>query len=324
VDVLPSDRIINAQQTEIHMIKHLKSNLTIILFISLISCLFVTGCSSIPRGAPPGAAILEVENNPEDNHIADISSEHSADLKSPAVKETEAPHTVASQENLGNGISTNMSTTERGEIVIPIKTLKRDQINESLNINDYRKAVVTILTESGHGSGFIITENGYVLTNQHVVGISRFVNAKLVTGREVRGEVIRTDTIGDVALIKLEKGIYPYVLLGNSSLLAIGDEVYAIGAPLEEESSQTVTRGIVSSFRMERGLRYIQSDVTVHEGNSGGPLVSLQYGVVGVYASGHRFSDRNGGTGLNQFIPVEDAITMLNIDNEVIAIQNIE
>jgi S1-C subfamily serine protease len=303
------------------MKNHLRQNLTILLSLSY---LFFSGCSTVPDRTGPGSAIHDAGEESEDHHGADISIEHPADVQFPTVEEKEALHSVVPLENLGNGISTNKSTTERGEIVIPIKTLKRDQIGESLNINDYRKAVVTILTQSGHGSGFIITENGYVLTNQHVVGTARFVNAKLVAGREVKGEVIRTDTIGDVALIKLEKDIYPYVLLGNSSLLAIGDEVYAIESPLEEKLSQTVTRGIVSSFRMERGLRYIQSDATVHEGNSGGPLVSLQYGVVGIYASGHRFPDRNEGTGLNQFIPVEDAITMLNIDNEVIAIQNIE
>lgn len=318
MNVLLSDRIINSQQTDSCMIKHLKSNLTIILFISLISCLFVTGCSSTPGGTPPGAAILEVENNPEDNHIVGISSEYTADLQSPAMEESESLNPV------DNEISTRKRIPELEEIVIPIKMLKKDQNDKRLSISGCQNAVVTILTESGHGSGFIITEDGYILTNQHVVGTARFVNAKLVTGREVRGEVIRTDIIGDVALIKLEEDIYPYMLLGNSSLLAIGDEVYAIESPLEEESSQTVTRGIVSNFRMERGLRYIQSDVTVHEGNSGGPLVSLQNGVVGIYASGHRFPDRYGGAGLNQFIPIEDAITMLNIDNEEIAIQNIE
>jgi S1-C subfamily serine protease len=303
------------------MKNHLRQNLIILLSLSY---LFFSGCSTVPDRTGPGNAIHDAGEESKNHHGADVSIEHPADVQFPTVEEKEALHSVVPLENLGNGILASVKATELEELVIPIKTLKRDQINESLNINDCRKAVVTILTRSGHGSGFIITENGYVLTNQHVVGTARFVNAKLVTGREVRGEVIRTDTIGDVALIKLEKDIYPYVLLGNSSLLAIGDEVYAIESPFQEESSQTITRGIVSSFIMERGLRYIQSDVTVHEGNSGGPLVSLQNGVVGIYASGHRFPDRNGGTGLNQFIPVEDAITMLNIDNEVIAIQNIE
>jgi S1-C subfamily serine protease len=107
-------------------------------------------------------------------------------------------------------------------------------------------------------------------------------------------------------------------------LLNIDDEVYAIGAPLEEEFSHTVTKGIVSSFRMEKGLRFIQSDVTVHGGNKGGPLVSLQNGVVGICVSGHSFLDSNIAAGLNEFIPIEDAITMLNINNEEITIQNIE
>ena len=320
MEVLLLNTKINSQQTDSCLNNHLKPNLTIIL---LLTYLFLTGCSAIHGGAASGEAILIVEKKPEDNYTANINFKHSTDLQSPTITEIEALDPIVRQENLDNEISTSKRKTELEEIMIPIKMLKRDQLDKKSSINDYQNAVVTILTKAGHGSGFIITEDGYMLTNQHVVGGERFVNIKFVTGREVRGEVIRTDKIGDVALIKLEEDLYPYVLLGNSLLLDIDDEVYVIGAPLEK-LSQTVTKGIVNSFRMEKGLRYIQSDVTVHRGHSGGPLVSLQNGVVGICVNGRNFPDGNIAVGLNQFIPIEDAITMLNINNKEITIQNIE
>ena len=302
---------------------YLKQNPAIIL---LISCLFVAGCSAIHGGAALEVAIHDGGEKSEDNYDVNMNSEYSTDLRSPAIKEKEieAFNPIVPQENPRDEISASKKKNELEEIMIPIKILNRDKIDKSLSINDYKKAVVTILTTAGHGSGFIVTEDGYVLTNQHVVGEERFVNVKLVTGREVSGEVVRIDKIGDVALIKLEEDLYPYVLLGNSSFLDIGEEVYAVGTPLEEEFSQTVTKGIVNSFRMEKGFRYIQSDVTVRGGDSGGPLVSLHNGVVGICVVGHGFLDSTIGRGLNQFIPIEDAITMLNINDKKIAIQNIE
>lgn len=311
----------NSWQTDSCMNDHLKKNLTIIL---LLSYLLITGCSAIHGGAASGVAIHEPGIKSEDDYVANINSKHSVDLQSSTIKEIEELNPIVPRENLDNEISTREGKTGLEEIMIPIKVFKREHIDKRLSINDYQNAVVTILTAAGNGSGFIITEDGYVLTNQHVLGGARFVNIRLATGREVTGEVIRTGKTGDVALVKLEKDVYPYVFLGNSSLLDIDDEVYAIGAPLEEELSQTVTKGIVSSFRMERGLRYIQSDVTVHGGNGGGPLVSLQNGVVGICASEHSIADSNIGGELNQFIPIEDAITMLHINNEEIMIQNTE
>ncbi len=174
-----------------------------------------------------------------------------------------------------------------------------------------RSAVVTIFAGDRYGSGFIISKDGYLLTNEHVVGDATFVQVKFVTGREVAGEVIRVNKVRDVALVKLEKDVYPYLPLGDSSGVDIGSEVYAIGTPLLKDLSQTVTKGIVSSFRITDDIRYIQSDVNIHPGNSGGPLVSAQNGVVGVCVSGFGFGPIT--LGLNYFIPIEEAIETLRI-----------
>jgi len=157
----------------------------------------------------------------------------------------------------------------------------------------------------------LISEDGYLLTNEHVVGGARFVQVKFVTSREVIGEVIRVNNVRDVALVKLEKDIYPYLPLRGSSKLVVTDELFAIGTPLLENLSQTVTQGIVSSFRVIDDIKYIQSSVSIHPGNSGGPLVSKEYGVVSICVSGLEYS---GVTlDLNYFIPIEEALKYLKI-----------
>ena len=176
-----------------------------------------------------------------------------------------------------------------------------------------RSAAVTIYAGNGWGSGFIITDDGYILTNAHVVGNSTFVQVKLVTGSEKTGEVIRKDKERDVALVKLEEDIYPYAVIGNSATLSVSDEVFAIGTPKREEYAHTVSKGIVSNFRAEDNLRYIQSDVSVHPGNSGGPLVSENYGVVGLTVQG-LMSAGGSRIGLNYFIPIEEALNILKIE----------
>jgi len=179
-----------------------------------------------------------------------------------------------------------------------------------------RGAVVTVFSGSGHGSGFVISPDGYVLTDEHVVGGAGFVNVKFVTGREVMGQVVRVSKVRDVALIRLEKDVYPYLLLGNTASINVGDEVFCIGTPLSEDLCQTVTKGIISSFRMKNDVKYVQSDVNIHPGNSGGPLVSLDNGVVGMCVSGITFGPYT--LGLNYFIPIEEAIKALRIAKEAL------
>jgi len=118
----------------------------------------------------------------------------------------------------------------------------------------------------------------------------------------------------DVALIRLEKDIYPCLTLGNTAALNVGDEVFSIGTPLSEDLSQTVTKGIVSSFRVKDEIKYVQSDVGIHPGNSGGPLVSLDKGVVAVCVSG--ITSGPYTLGLNYFIPIEEALGALKVTRD--------
>jgi serine protease Do len=180
-------------------------------------------------------------------------------------------------------------------------------------VSDSRMAVVTVYAGDAMGSGFLISRDGYLLTDQHVIGDARYVRVRFVTGREANGEVVRSDSRRDVALVKLENDIYQYLPLGESSRIQPGAEVFAIGTPLAENLGQTVTKGVLSGYGEEDGLRVLRSDVSVHRGNSGGPLLDREGIVVGVSVSGFLLMPDGVGVGLNNFIPIEEALSALVI-----------
>jgi serine protease Do len=181
-------------------------------------------------------------------------------------------------------------------------------------VSDSRMGVVTVFAGDSIGSGFLISPDGYLLTDQHVVGQTRYIKVKFVTGREVNGEVVRSDRRRDVALVKLESDIYPCLPLGDSSRIQPGADVFAIGTPLAENYGQTVTKGVLSGYGEEDGLRTLRSDVSVHRGNSGGPLLDRSGIVVGMSVSGFLLMPEGVGVGLNAFIPIEEALSTLAIE----------
>lgn len=167
-----------------------------------------------------------------------------------------------------------------------------------------RQSVVTVFAGDGLGSGFFIAD-GYVMTNSHVVGGAKFLKVKLVTDREIVGEVMRTDSRRDVALVKTEQVGLPGLPIADTEP-QVGSRVYAIGSPLDEKNSQTVSSGVLSSYRVEDGMRFIQSDVNVLRGSSGGPLVDEFGNVIGLAVSG-LMALRQAPMGINYFVPIGDA-----------------
>lgn len=167
-----------------------------------------------------------------------------------------------------------------------------------------------VFSGDGMGSGFLVSRDGYVITNQHVVGAAKFVKVRWPDGTEALGDVIRTDSARDVALIKTDPhGRTPLGL--ETAIPPVGDTVFAIGAPLDEKLQGSVTKGIVSAVRTEKGQRLIQSDVSTNHGNSGGPLVNEKGQVVAITVSG--MFDGAAPMGLNFFIPIADAMTALSL-----------
>src|SRR5690606_24910849 len=144
------------------------------------------------------------------------------------------------------------------------------------------KAVVTIQTEDGHGSGFLITNDGHMITNAHVVKGERKVKVKFEQGFTLDGEVIKTNEDYDLALVKVEASDLPALTIGDDKALLLGEELFAIGTPLDQALGQSVSRGILSGHRDLEGFRFLQTDVSINPGNSGGPLIDENGHVVGV------------------------------------------
>jgi len=158
------------------------------------------------------------------------------------------------------------------------------------------------------GSGFVISADGYLLTNAHVVEGAEEINVRLTDKREFKAKVIGTDKRTDVALIKIEAAGLPVVRFGDPVKLKVGEWVVAIGSPFGFENS--VTAGIVSakgrSLPQENFVPFLQTDVAINPGNSGGPLFNMKGEVIGI--NSQIFSRTGGYMGLSFAIPIDVAL----------------
>lgn len=225
----------------------------------------------------------------------------------------QATRNLLADETFYDLVTGQLAVTQRNfqvpdsETVIANVPLRQTRFQDT--VTETRGKVVSIFAGDGLGSGFFIADN-LVLTNQHVVGGANLVVVRTVTGREMVGEVLATNAGRDVALVQTES-------LGSDGLplnrmdRPVGSQVYVIGSPLGEENEGTVSAGIISAYRTEDGLRYIQSDVNVMGGNSGGPMLDSLGNVIGITVQGTVVN--NVSVGLNRFIPIADALSALNV-----------
>jgi len=209
---------------------------------------------------------------------------------------------------------------EKGDALF--STIRRTEQGVKENVVRTEGAVVMVTTPSGLGSGFIITRDGYVVTNDHVVqGETKITVVLFEKGKEGGIEkrkidkvrIVATNAYVDLALLKLE-GVddLPIAYLGDSGESRVGQSVYAIGNPLGLERS--VSEGIISTKnRPFEGLTYIQTTTAINPGNSGGPLFNMQGEVIGVTNMGILMSE-----GLNFAIPV-DAVKRFLRDRDAFA-----
>jgi serine protease Do len=162
----------------------------------------------------------------------------------------------------------------------------------------------------GQASGFIVSADGYILTNAHVVDDADEVTVRLTDKREFKAKVIGKDRRTDVALIKIEAAGLPKVVIGNPAQLKVGEWVAAIGSPFGFENS--VTAGIVSakgrSLPQENYVPFIQTDAAINPGNSGGPLFNLRGEVVGI--NSQIYSRTGGYMGVAFAIPIDVAMSV--------------
>jgi len=167
---------------------------------------------------------------------------------------------------------------------------------------------VTIFANAGQGSGFAVGRGDQILTAAHVVSGSKFVKVATVDGQQYYGEVLHANAVRDLALIKLDRGQLKPLAIA-ASVPPEGSEVYAVGSPMGEKFSMSVTKGIVSGLRNEAGMDYLQSDVNVLPGSSGGPLLDADGNVIGVALGGIAFA--GAPVGMNFFTPARDLLKFL-------------
>lgn len=186
------------------------------------------------------------------------------------------------EENVDNHSEKTIENVVKS--VVGISKLK--QGGETIFLEDFEEKL-------GLGSGIILTENGYILTNQHVVG-NKYANCyvTLENGNSYNASVVWADSNIDLAIVKIIANNLDYIKLGDSDKLSLAEEVYAIGNPIGIEFQRTVTKGIISGINRTIKLNenekesymedLIQTDATINEGNSGGPLINADGELIGI------------------------------------------
>ena len=169
------------------------------------------------------------------------------------------------------------------------------------------------------GSGFIISADGYILTNDHVAGNAKEITVTMTNGEKYKAELIGTDQVTDLALLKINGKNFPFLTLGNSDDVVIGEWAIAFGNPFglfDVNNKPTVTVGVVSStnmnLRAQEGRTYrgmIQTDAAINSGNSGGPLLNSVAEVIGVNSV--IYTPNQGSIGLGFAIPINRAKTII-------------
>ncbi len=204
-----------------------------------------------------------------------------------------------------------------GTLTLP--ALNQSNLTTRGRLDDIAKTAVLIQTAGGHGSGFFVSHEGHILTNAHVVGNASRVRV-VTSGKHEKlvADVLKVARKRDVALLRVRNlpDDFDMPLLPiRQTDVKVGEDVYAIGAPKLTRMQDTITKGIVSAYRMERREKQvlIQADVTIHGGNSGGPLIDEYGNIVGIAVSAYQIEDTGVGIGLNNFIPIKDALEKLDI-----------
>jgi S1-C subfamily serine protease len=230
---------------------------------------------------------------------------------------TAAIHLTCNEDFLNAlmGVESGDTTADEGMQKIELKDIGDLKLDVGSNvIKRCIESTVTIVTNDGFGSGVVISEDGKILTNEHVINGASSIEVIFNNGLRLDAEVVRKDRYYDVALLQITvgKGYKALPLaLGENIGYDIGDDVMAIGTPLAIDLGQTVSRGIVSGNRKHEERLFIQTDVSVNSGNSGGPLINKDGKVIGIVTmkiSGDR------AEGLAFAVPIGQTLKSLNIE----------
>ncbi len=165
---------------------------------------------------------------------------------------------------------------------IAVRRAAQPKLTADNGVSTAARSVVIVETTDGHGSGCVISADGYIVTNAHVVGQEDEVKVLLADGVQSKGRVVRVNPEMDLALVKIETDGLTAFQLPSASLADIGADVFAIGTPADKELGQTVTKGIISARRKIEGHSFLQTDVSINGGNSGGALVTRSGQLLGI------------------------------------------
>src|SRR3989344_1024401 len=173
------------------------------------------------------------------------------------------------------------SSISLNELRQDVKNIKIKSADFSAIVDDVLDSVVSVSTNVGQGSGAIIDERGYIVTNVHVISGATAVKVTTYSGDNYNSVVLAGyDLDADIAVLKIDASALKKLDFGNSDGVRVGEKVIAAGNPAG--LSFTVTEGIVSAFRTFSGRNYIQTDVPINPGNSGGPLVNIHGEIIGI------------------------------------------
>ena len=215
-------------------------------------------------------------------------------------------------------LPTSLSSNDTGKSLTP-KEVYAMNVNACVGIATQITTNVwgQVASASASGSGFILTSDGYVVTNNHVVDGATSVTVKLYNGDEYDATIVGTDEMNDVALLKIDATGLQAVTVGDSDQIEVGEEVIAIGNPLGELTF-TMTAGVVSALDREintdgKPINMLQTDVAINSGNSGGPLFDMDGNVIGITSAKYSGETSSGASieGISFAIPINDALRIV-------------
>ena len=239
--------------------------------------------------------------------------EPAQDAQDAATEDTQSGYTIEKSQ-----LPTSLSSNDTGKSLSP-KEVYAMNVNACVGIATQITTNVwgQVASASASGSGFILTSDGYVVTNNHVVEGATSVTVKLYNGEEYDAEIIGTDEMNDVALLKIDATGLQAVTIGDSDQIEVGEEVIAIGNPLGELTF-TMTAGVVSALDREintdgKPINMLQTDVAINSGNSGGPLFDMNGNVIGITSAKYSGSTSSGASieGISFAIPINDALRVI-------------
>ncbi len=213
------------------------------------------------------------------------------------------------------------SQTSGATIQSPSAASPASQLNDADAVQDASSATVVIVSSLVQGSGIIYKPDGYILTNQHVVGTSKEVKV-LIPGasgqmaREFTGEVVGMDAVRDIAVVRIHETNLTFANLGNSKSVKAGEQIVALGYPLGQTSAVAATTGTVTGHFTDANLgKLLQTSASMNPGNSGGPLINLKGEVIGIDQS-VRLNPRTG-----EIAPVGFALAIDGVKAELSSLE---